>query len=152
MRRIAILLVAVAVAACESSPNGPRELLRIVEAQARWEAQGLRDYDFRFEAGCVLCDPDPKHIEVRNGLVLRAISEVTGDTTGPGAGIPTIDSLYAWVLRDREADHCGRQAVEVDAERHYPRQMSCSGVPEIADSGHWWTVSGFQFVPTTTER
>jgi hypothetical protein len=144
MKRRALILLAALAAACESSPNSPRELLAIVESRARWQAQGIVDYNFDFTGGCGECDPNPQRIEVRNGAVVRAISKVTGDTTGPAPWIPNVDSLYEWVLRDRTAEHCGRQRIQIDGERFYPRHMSCSGVTQIADSGHWWSVSGFQ--------
>jgi hypothetical protein len=147
--RFAALLAAVILVACESSPTSTRELLSLLGAKSEWEQRGLGNYDFVFTAGCGLCDPNPLRIEVRDGGVVRAISQISGDTTGPGASTPTVDSLYAWILRDRKAEHCGRQRVEVDPKHHYPRRMTCSGVPHIADSGHWWTVSGFQLVPTT---
>lgn len=143
MMRIALFMIMCLVPACGSLPGEPRELMQILEARARWEAQGLRHYDFSFSAGCAECLTIPLRIQVRNAVVARAINEATGDTIGAPAWAPTIDTLYAWVLRDREDDACGRQTVRIDPVGHYPQSVQCSGVPRIADSGHWWNVSGF---------
>jgi hypothetical protein len=143
MHRAYWLLVPFLLAGCGSSPGEPRELLQIVESRARWEAQALRNYDFSFTGGCGECLSIPLRIRVRSAAVVLAINTVNGDTIAPAAWVPTIDSLYAWILRDRASEACGRQVVQLDLLRHVPTRMTCSGVPRIADSGHWWNVTGF---------
>jgi hypothetical protein len=144
MRRVALGALLCLLAACDGFDHEP-DLLRVLRERAQWDALNIRDYNFVYGVGCVLCDPFPVRVEVRGGQVVRSIALVSGDTLLPEADwrLPTVDQLFDDILEARKREDCGSQRVEFDAQLHYPRLMTCSGSPKFVDSGSSRSVTEF---------
>lgn len=119
-----LLLAAALVTACDLSQifggRSPRE--QLARNRERWEALGIRDYDFNYSVSCY-CLPEstrPVRIEVRGGVVDRVTNRQTGEVVQPSPYLvwPTIDSLFRWT--DASFEHGYRLTIRYDAAYHFP--------------------------------
>jgi hypothetical protein len=112
MRRFALVALALALAACES-PTGPSNREQLLQARARWSANGSDSYSFEINRGC-FCVLGGRLVEVtvQDGAV---VSAQYLDSKGPVeptllAYLPTVPDLF-----DLIQDAIDRQAVSFDA-------------------------------------
>ncbi len=115
------LLLAAALFGCGAAPF-ELTLAALENQRARWQEQGILDYEFQYRERCD-CGSSPlrqARVEVRNGQVV-SISE-TGQPAGaePLSSFPTIEGLFDRIdaaIRDEAA----ALSVTYDAQMGYPR-------------------------------
>jgi len=108
MRRLALLALVLTLAACES-PTGPSDREQLLQARARWDANGSDSYSFEINRGC-FCVLGGRLVEVtvQDGAVVAAQyldSKGPVDATLLGY-VPTVPDLF-----DLIQDAIDRQAV-----------------------------------------
>jgi hypothetical protein len=136
-------IAGLAAAACNSSGIvGPRDLARLAQAEARWEARPFADYSYEIRISC-FCPPEINRwtrVSVRNGAVVDA-EAVEPDPQFPITTIQwwqPIDSLFATLHRAMTTDSFSsvyaRIVVDYDKELGYPVHIEYVEKPTVADA------------------
>jgi hypothetical protein len=118
--------------------QGERSVADVRARQRRWEALGLRDYDYDFAASC-FCLPaytQPAVVHVRGGRV----ASVTPNGPHPAAPLehyPTIDELFARAIAALEAG----QPVEGEFDRDFGYPTSLTIGTLANDAGVAYTIA-----------
>ncbi len=146
--RIPILAIALGVIACGSDIVGPRDIARLAEAEARWNARPFADYSYEIRTYC-FCPPEVNRwtrVSVRNGAVVD-VQPVETDPAYPITYLQwwqPIDSLFVNIYRrmTEPASQSAYQAiiVEYDATLGYPTNVEYREKPGVADAGAIITV------------
>lgn len=146
----ALLLCALASGACGGRlPSGPgrfgddrkQTAADLLAAQARWRAQGLSSYSFRFERSCFCANRQPVVVQVRAG---RVASVVGADSGAPVAAeeLPlykSVDGLFADLQAavDQPADTI---RARYDERLGFPADVYIDQSAQIADEEYGYTV------------
>lgn len=142
--RSALPLIALFALGCSPAPDAEAPGAP-AEAQQRWQAAGLQDYQFDFQQQCfcVLEQVQPVTIEVRGGKVARVVSRETGqDLTGvPGLHWRTVPELFQ-VIEGAERDGVTPLEVRYDPELGYPTQIEAGSL--AADAGVVYSASNLR--------
>lgn len=147
--RLLTLALGAALAACDSSGIvGPKDFLRLAQAQARWNARPFADYSFEIRTFC-FCPPEMSQwtrVSVRNGVVVDA------DAVEPDPNFPIttlawwqpIDSLFSDLHRVMSTSPFespyAEIVVEYDQELGYPTLIQYIEKPTVADAAATITV------------
>ena len=129
MRRLLLLLPFTAACALFEDST-PRE--ELVRRRARWEALGIRDYDFTFRRVCYCLPEDVQRVrvEVRAGSIARIVNRQTGEPVVSSDRWPTVDSLFVWTERHFEDGY--RITLDFDEVHHFPTRVT-GDIPQYAD-------------------
>ncbi len=134
MKRIAMLVLLAAAAACTRPVVPAAGPAQGGTTQARWEAQGLRSYRFDLDRHCFCVENarEPVTVTVRDGRVAEVRSRRTGAVMQPSEGIswPTVSELL------RQVDEARAAGTETRVEFHasgYPTEVEIGSL--AADAG-----------------
>jgi hypothetical protein len=143
-----ILALAFAVTACDNDIVGPRELARLADAEARWNARGFADYSYEIRTFC-FCPPEINRwtrVTVRGGVVVDA-EAVEPDPNFPISTLSLwvpVDSLFANLHRamtSNESDiYLDAIVVAYDQALGFPTSIEYRAKKNIADGGSTTTV------------
>ena len=146
--RTLILAIAFSLTACDSDIVGPREIARLVQAEAKWNARGFADYSFEIRTFC-FCPAEINRwtrVTVRNGAVVDA-QAVEPDPNFPITSLSLwhpVDSLFANLHRamtSNESNHyLDAIVVTYDEVLGYPTSIEYRAKANIADGGSTTTV------------
>jgi hypothetical protein len=141
--------VVASLVACDSSGiAGPRDFIRLAEAEERWDARPFADYSFEIRTSC-FCPPEINQwtrVSVRNGVVVDA------DAVEPDPNFPIttltywqpIDSLFSRLRRTMSSGGSDSPYADVkvtyDAELGYPTRIEYIEKPTVADAASTITV------------
>jgi hypothetical protein len=144
-----VLGAGLVIAACNGSDIvGPRDLARLAQARARWDARPFADYSFEIRTFC-FCPPEIgqwTRVSVRNGVVVD-VDAVEPDPNFPITTLvywQPIDSLFSNLYRAMSSGSFDSPyadiEVEYDPELGYPTRIAYIEKPTVADAAATITV------------
>lgn len=153
VRRAALALLLLPALACAGSGSdrvvgSAREDVpsagELQDAQRRWRAAGLRDYDMDLAITC-FCTPEftrPVTVHVRDGVAARVTPREPG-AVRPAAEYPTVDTLLVRAVAEQSGG--GHVRGTFDAERGYPTFVEIGTLAN--DAGIGYTITGLRRAP-----
>lgn len=155
MRRLAAIALAAALAAPAAASGGDpaQEPTDHAEAQAdlraaqkHWNAQHLRNYQFRLAVSCFCPDAGKKvTITVRNG-------KPRGATNSLYKAYDTIPEQFAAIRSAANDDDAGPVRVTYSSRRGYPRDASLDRLRLAIDDEVSWVVTHFKVLSAKPRR
>jgi hypothetical protein len=132
--------------ACSVAPGPSGESRgQLAAEQERWQAAGLRsyDYDFQQHCFCVLEQVQQVTVEVRDGVVHRVVSRETGQEVPVHEGLRwhTVPDLFG-IIAEAERNGSQLQEVRFDPELGYPAYVEIGTL--ASDAGVTYSASNLR--------
>lgn len=147
----AVVVTVLLLPGCGDGPLSPRDARALDAAEARWAARGFTDYAFVTRRSC-FCAPEALidvEIEVRDGTI-AAVTDAAADTLLPTASHGTwytVDDLFAVIRRASGTEAVEHVRVVFDSVLGFPREITVTYDPGIADAGGTWVVTRLEALP-----
>jgi len=112
-----------------------------------WTAQGLTDYNYRFQRSC-FCIPSfaaPGIVSVRNGSIVSVVSAIDGLPLDP-ANYPTIEELFDEIQSAIDFP-AANISLTYDAQVGFASSISIDYILQVADEEKFYTASEFVPIP-----
>jgi hypothetical protein len=142
-------MVSMTLLAC--APLDSSEWQALEEAEQRWTARAIRNYEFETEVYC-FCSPEAREarrVEVRDGVV--SVVEWTSAwwAEHPTTEVPppeglTVEELFAQIRRKAESEWTCEMDVEYDQDFGVPLRISTRGPSDVTDTAWGRRVRAFR--------
>jgi hypothetical protein len=143
-RRFAIALLPALVLLSSCGGGGETAPMRELNAhRARWEALGLRSYEYTIRRSC-FCRPEttgPFRVTVRDG-----VSTITTRHSADDHDIASVDALFDRIEEGLSAPEA-QATLTFDPERGYPISVFIDPYPTMADDEFGYTITEFAPLP-----
>ena len=146
IKRLALLVTLIALAACSALPGNPS-----AQNRQKWESQHITHYRINLSIGCfcVFSARMPVSVEIDNGKVLSIIdnqgkpADDLQDAVAPYAGI---DKLFDEIDAAHKA---GAAQVDVtyNAQYGYPETINIDQSQQVADDELSLSITHFEVLP-----
>ena len=129
----------------------PQEWQELLQAEERWAAAGISDYEFETELGC-FCSrtyTEARRVRVRDGVIAEVEwlrdwqAEYPELRRTPPEGT-TVEGLFAEIRRRAESESVCEMQVRYDAEFGVPLRISTKGPSNVTDTGWGRRVRNFR--------
>lgn len=141
-----IALAAIALAGCGGGDDANPTETALARSRARWQAQGIRSYRYRFQVNAFIGPPltTPVEVVVRDGVPQSVTPLDPAVTIDPAffARYDTIEELFA-VIGDAEDRSAPQIDVEYDATNGVPKSVYIDYNRNVADEEFGYTVTEF---------
>ena len=143
LRGCALVLVALAVSACNDDSNPKQEALN--ENRAKWEASGVAAYMFEQRVACACPFEEPIVTMVENGVVTSAFFTPSGVNLDAErlASVRTLDGFFD-VVQLAINDDAFQLDVSYDNTYGFPTRIAIDFASDVIDDEITYTISGFQ--------
>lgn len=158
MKKIILLVLAVALSACTTFANAGKPKSEVEQARDKWQAANISHYRFNLFIGCFCAfrDEMPLTVEVKDGKVVSLKSESVGEINPTNLQYYerylTIDKLFGEIEKgfkteDPQSSPAEKVTVTYDETYGYPTQISVDFIEQAVDDELGLTISGFEVLP-----